>query len=782
MRRLEVQTKNKEGENHTIKLLVGTKLDTGSEMVDTAGIDGLKEECHIIDYYPTSAKTPRGLAELGKAIAGHIKWEELSKTTRPRLFHVIREFISERQNDGDVVLLYSELEKDICERAGDEFDKKAVNTVVGQLAGQGAIVDTRLATGERALILQIGFISIYAGSLVFAAKSNPRGVPALEEYQVVTGKLPLPRIRPEDRLDPLRERIVMECVVQLLLDRGICFKHGGLLIFPTEFRQAQEKGDTHSAQIVPLYYDFSGPIDSIYTSLVTQLAVSERFGRVRLWQDHTEYDSPTMGVCGLHKRDRKSGLAHLDLLFSEDVNAETRNLFTVFVEEHLRKEGVAITEVLEMVCGCGHRFDESVIEDRIRNEHDDIGCPRCDKRLELSEGAQKARTSVASELFALKKQIEKKKRAEIDEIKQEFRDVVPDIGDSTAKVSSVQTLQPPVRILHLSDLHFSESDDPAVRLQPLISDLTDENEGFGYEQLDYLVVSGDLTNKGTRQEYEQVHQFLSEMIKRFRLSAQRCIIVPGNHDLNWDVEVYKYKAKRAVDVSKLPNGSYVQQGDGYLLRDDTVYQKRFENFTRFYHQFTQEEYPMNPDRQGFSLLFKEKGIQFLAMNSSWEIDEYYTSRSSIHEACLANALMEAESQINKAKMDEDAGVLRIAVWHHPVTGNDKIVGDDFLERLRKADFNLCLHGHVHEERSDVIGYYHPTRKIHIAGAGSFGVVAAHRPPSTPRLYNVIEIPGDHSMIKVHTRCMRREAGAWEPWAIWPGDNKDTKKACYEIKL
>ncbi|HHT9135803.1 MAG TPA: metallophosphoesterase family protein [Candidatus Wunengus sp. YC60] len=760
-------------------------------MVDIAEISRLKEECCIIDYYPTSAKTPRGLAALGKAITWHIKWEELSKTTRPRLFQIIREFISERQNNGDVVLLYSGLENAIRERAGNEFDKQAVNAVVSQLAGQGTIVDTRLATGEWALILQIGFISIYAGSLVFAAKSNPRGVPALEEYQVISGRLPLLRIRPEDRLDPLRERIIMECVVQLLLDRGICFKHGGLLIFPTEFRQASEKSDKHSAQIVPLYYDFSGPIDNIYASLVTQLAVSEKFGRIRLWQDHTEYDSPATGVCGLRKRDRKSGLAHLDLLFSENVDAETRNLFTVFVEEHLRKEGIAITEVLEMVCGCGHCFEESVIEDRIRNEHADVGCPRCDKRLKISEGAQKARTSVESELFALKTQIEKKKRADIDEVKREFRNFgkadVHGSGISTAKALSVQTQQFPVSILHLSDLHFSESDNPIVRLQPLISDLIDREEGFGYNHLDYLVVSGDLTNQGTHQEYEKVHIFLSEMVKKFKLSAQRCIIVPGNHDLNWDVAVYNHKAKRAVDVSKLPADSYVEQEKVYLIRDDTAYPKRFENFTRFYHQFTQQEYPLSPETQGFSLLFEENGIQFLAMNSSWQIDEYYPKRSSINEVCLANVLLAADGQIDSAKkqnrMDKDAKVLRIAVWHHPVTSNDKIVNDEFLERLRKADFKLCLHGHIHEERADVIGYLPPTRKIHVAGAGSFSVVAAHRPKDTPRIYNVIEILRDHSMIKVHTRCMRRDGGAWEPWAVWPDDtNKHTKKGYYEIKL
>ena len=62
----------------------------------------------------------------------------------------------------------------------------------------------------------------------------------------------------------------------------------------------------------------------------------------------------------------------------------------------------------------------------------------------------------------------------------------------------------------------------------------------------------------------------------------------------------------------------------------------------------------------------------------------------------------------------------------------------FLEKLRQADVKLGLHGHVHEERADLVGYVHP-RKIHIVGAGSFGAVKEDRPESTPRLYNMMEI-------------------------------------------
>ena len=37
----------------------------------------------------------------------------------------------------------------------------------------------------------------------------------------------------------------------------------------------------------------------------------------------------------------------------------------------------------------------------------------------------------------------------------------------------------PMRILHLSDLHFDKDDDPLARLQPLLRDIRDRDGGLG---------------------------------------------------------------------------------------------------------------------------------------------------------------------------------------------------------------------------------------------------------------------------------------------------------------
>ena len=126
------------------------------------------------------------------------------------------------------------------------------------------------------------------------------------------------------------------------------------------------------------------------------------------------------------------------------------------------------------------------------------------------------------------------------------------VASESAMVPHVQAA--PMRILHLSDLHFDKDDDPLARLQPLLRDIRDRDGGLGFEHLDYLILSGDLTNHGSAEEFDGVYRFVSELIKRFELSAGRCVIVPGNHDLSWETEVYDWHPKRRVVLNTAEAG------------------------------------------------------------------------------------------------------------------------------------------------------------------------------------------------------------------------------------
>ncbi|MFN7929420.1 MAG: hypothetical protein U0Y68_16030 [Blastocatellia bacterium] len=499
----------------TTKLLIGTKADNlNHDLIDHNGINSLISDCHLAtNWHLVSSKTGMNIDGLKAAILQAINWQELSATTRPVLFQRVRDAITERQQRGEVVLLYSELIKQISDAdlpdnkslgysesedllpdanfsdneplnhsvtgktiqdtdspnnepldysesektledvnsPDSEYpDSSAIRTVVDQLERQGMIVATALSSGQPALVLQIGFVEIYASSLILIAKNNARCMPALELAEL-DGMKSYPGIKSEERLHPFQERIVIECVVQLLLQHGLCLKHEGLLIFPSLFPTLETK-EVSRAEIVSLYYDFTGAIDNIYSSLVVKLAHCERFGRVRLSGNRADFDQ-----CILVKKDRRSGFAHLDLMFSKECSKDTRDLFINLVEDHLQREGVEIKEVLEIICTCGYKFEESLLKKRIDDNRSDVICPDCESRHPISEGAKKAREknpAIEREMFALKTEIEKRNTQEALEVEMEIVTHKPDLNT-------------PYRILHLSDLHFGVEDDVDVRLYPI---------------------------------------------------------------------------------------------------------------------------------------------------------------------------------------------------------------------------------------------------------------------------------------------------------------------------
>lgn len=349
------------------------------------------------------------------------------------------------------------------------------------------------------------------------------------------------------------------------------------------------------------------------------------------------------------------------------------------------------------------------------------------------------------------------------------------------RIDKVAQQNVPIRILHLSDLHFRPDDRVPVKLEPLVQDLYDKNEGFGFDRLDYLVISGDLTEYATPAEFILAREFITRLREEFHFQA--CIITPGNHDQSWErlwrsgEEIYRWRPERLLDATLKKDT--LKRGDGYLVVDVEHYHERFKNFADFCKDLLNDPYPLPFNEQCRQYFFPETGIQFLTLNSCWEIDELFQDRASIHEEALATGLENARKNLRQSGKSD--GILRIAVLHHPpVAGREGIRNDAFVDQLRKANVALILHGHVHETKREVIGYEH--KQVHVAGAGSFGAPAASRPESTPRLYNLLEIQRDHRRIRVYTRQLDKPTGAWKAWTNWSTDDPMTCISYYDIHL
>jgi small GTP-binding protein len=765
------------GERTIRKLLVGAKVDTPESAVNRPALEGLVRRLGFDAYVLTSAKTGQGIPELKAALDRVVDWDSIEKVSRPELFQRMRQLIQRLRETQRVVLSFSELEAELRREMGSAFDPEALRAVVGHLARQGLVADTRMAGGTRVLILEVEQLERYAGSLIIAARDNPHGVPAIEVAKVLSPRMKFPRIKDSERLREDQELPVLNCVIELLIEHGLCLRHEGLLIFPSLFQPTHSESSADFPHTISLQYDFFGPIDNIYASLVTSLAVSQHFGPMRLWENRAEFGQAGKDASGLRRVQSRSqgarGFAQLDVYFDEGTDQKTRELFVNFIERHLREHGAELRERLAVTCACGKDFSEETVQKRLDEGKTDIGCESCDRRTPLTL----SKPELEQQIQVLRTRINEQRKQEATAVK------VTMSGETNVHPAQGT----PLRILHLSDLHIGAGDDPLSLRHPLVADLRDRKDWLGVERLDYLVISGDITRRASPEEFEKAYEFVSGLIDEFGLTAQRCIIVPGNHDLDWSTRVYRWEDKLDVKPGQLTPGTFLDAGPGYLLRDDAKYPERFKNFSEhFYHRLTQKPYPLAPEEQCIPFLFEDDGLQFLAMNSAWRIDQYFQERSSICEQALVRGLERADQELARAREDgklaKEARVLRLAVWHHPITGNEKIQEDAFLGPLRKAEVRLCLHGHVHEERTDFINPLEPKRTLYVVGGGSFGAPTHDRPESVPRLYNLLEVNRNLQQVRVHTRSQRKQGSAWDGWAVWPTDEAGMKRSSYDLTL
>jgi hypothetical protein len=141
---------------------------------------------------------------------------------------------------------------------------------------------------------------------------------------------------------------------------------------------------------------------------------------------------------------------------------------------------------------------------------------------------------------------------------------------------------PARRLLHLSDLHFETADEADIAYSQLAADLRQQ----GVEQLDALVVSGDLVNRATVGEYAAAGLFLEKLKSGFGLTAHAVVLVPGNHDVSWAYASSAYRLmKRGTLHGELAAGTYIEHGPEVVeVRDDEAYRLRFAPFAELYEK------------------------------------------------------------------------------------------------------------------------------------------------------------------------------------------------------
>lgn len=279
----------------------------------------------------------------------------------------------------------------------------------------------------------------------------------------------------------------------------------------------------------------------------------------------------------------------------------------------------------------------------------------------------------------------------------------------------VEALELKLSLVHISDLHFGsnhyfdnlpistdhvpEADKPSLK-KSLIESLKNS-----YGPADLLAVTGDLTQTALTAEFKKAEDFIRAVAENLSGGvsewSKRIAIIPGNHDVNWNMQ------KADPDARYAGFTSYIRFRNSLGLSIDNQ---------------------VEPERLYEIHNLIDKWNCIIVGFNSCVLESPEDHRGYIGESQIKNALDEINLLCKEKKP------LKIAMMHHhliPVNSlesntkkPDAVLQDaayvksQFLEN----NFNIVLHGHRHQGHEELINQNGDNGpKLLIIGCGSTGI-------------------------------------------------------------
>lgn len=283
-----------------------------------------------------------------------------------------------------------------------------------------------------------------------------------------------------------------------------------------------------------------------------------------------------------------------------------------------------------------------------------------------------------------------------------------------------------MRILHLSDIHFTDAHaadqtdvDAAVR-DRMLQDIQRMHQQLG--DIHAVLVVGDIAATGKPADYEVAASFIDRTCRLVALPPHQVVCVPGNHDVDRDRQGAVHEAirfqLRRVAVEQISDVllKLLEQEDGRqaLFRPFDAY----NDFALRYGCAMDRERLLWPPK---ILNLGDRKVYIHGINSAWICD----AQDSFERDCERAVV----GQFQVVPIAEDPVAISIALCHHPARWlRDAEKVGPWLARA-----NMVLTGHEHEAgmKASADG-----RSLRIAsGAVNPGQAEG---PWTPA-YNVIEL-------------------------------------------
>lgn len=291
-------------------------------------------------------------------------------------------------------------------------------------------------------------------------------------------------------------------------------------------------------------------------------------------------------------------------------------------------------------------------------------------------------------------------------------------------------------LLWISDPHFSIDHhdfpkDPEISRTNLSEAIRRDLERRKVTSVGALMISGDLTWRATREEFDWARKFIEDVKSWAKLSPSQILICPGNHDLAFSKDPWT-KGTPATATSESAAAEY----------------------RRFYEQLFEVK-PADNLQSGRRFWVPDGGLVDVASLNSSVLQQIAGAFQG--QGFLGAPQLEETAKAMKWSGDSSrAKALRVCMLHHhvvpivhrehPDIGSASSVVYDagaLMRWLVENEIDLVLHGHMHlpslvkESRALDYPKQEEWHEITIASLGSSGVTAEHR-PNQHNNYGLIE--------------------------------------------
>ncbi|MGO8749980.1 MAG: metallophosphoesterase [Thermoguttaceae bacterium] len=294
----------------------------------------------------------------------------------------------------------------------------------------------------------------------------------------------------------------------------------------------------------------------------------------------------------------------------------------------------------------------------------------------------------------------------------------------------------PIRILHLSDLHFTRS--RGWEADRVLTGLAETVRGLvaNGESPDVVAITGDIANDGKSSDYKEAGKWIDHHLKPALgddFPDNHLLIVPGNHDVDRDAINLTCVDKQ----NELLTGANQQAVAALLCNPGKrrTLLNRHREYLRFANRYRSAADKRSVPWWSCRLTVRGTQVHFAGFCSSW-MSVFRSKDDDKH-------LLLGQWQIEELLKDAAHAYWSLALVHHPFTYLADFEMHEVVTTIHH-DCHLVLRGHEHQE--EMHGNLYPavgTSCLELA-AGCCFYGKGYR-----NAFHLIELHAQHRTVRVH---------------------------------